>query len=351
MLIVGCGKRYRGDFIAGWIASFIPFVITSTLISLTDVVAISGLIGVILISVILIFSTDPLFFRIVNWWRKSKFKPPVTIGILNGKLFKLQKEIEKIPHPYTDYNSKEWFEALSSDENFNAEYISAKEISSKFDMILNPFGELYPEVDKSNLTTLHSIVEYIRKGGVFINVAGLPFFYVWDGEKESLSGPLLQTYKLDKSMFLHKVVFPNAVHLTDCSLYQYFGIRTTMFGSSLLDVKPVSDSFFKHLYKSGNQTKMNEFRSAYRSESPNSVIKPFLKASHKIDIYDKDKKGNLYIKEKLDFDCYPISAVSFGKGFLLINGINLKKSWSSDFQKILESIKCVRKKLNFEGCL
>jgi len=101
------------------------------------------LIAWISISIILILSTERFFFRIINWWRRSKFNNQVTIGVLNGEVFELQKGKVDPPSPFSDYSYKDWFDSFSSDRNFKVDLISANEISSKFDMILNPFGELY----------------------------------------------------------------------------------------------------------------------------------------------------------------------------------------------------------------
>ena len=56
-------------------------------------------------------------------------------------------------------------------------------------------------------------------------------------------------------------------------------------------------------------------------------------------------------KKYIDFDCYPISAVNYGKGYLLLNGMALEKSRPQDFKKVIESIKCIVYKLNFKGFL
>jgi len=351
VVIAGWGKKYRGDFIAGWIAFLVPFLITLAIKGLLDPVAVSSLTGLIFISVILILSNENIFFWLVKWWRRAKFNSPITIGILDGDLHSTQSG-KLPPSPFTDYQPKEWFDELSSIEGFDVYWASVTEISDKFDVIVNPFGELYPEVDKANLITLRQIAEFVKKGGVFMNVAGLAFYYVWDGKKQDLSGPLFETYKIDpKTLVLHRIVSTKSVHLRDCSLFQYFGIRTTMFGPTILSVEPVSDDFFNHLDGVGGKKQVKEFRSAYRSENAAATLIPLLKASHNLVSIVQDEKGKTVSTKQVDFDCYPIAAVNYGKGYLLLNGMALEKSRPVDFQKALEAIKCVAKKLNSEGFL
>ena len=44
-------------------------------------------------------------------------------------------------------------------------------------MMINPFGESYPEEDSKNELTLNRIKEYIEQGGVFVCTGGWPFYY------------------------------------------------------------------------------------------------------------------------------------------------------------------------------
>jgi hypothetical protein len=45
------------------------------------------------------------------------------------------------------------------------------------DIVVNPFGEAYPEEDLSLHTTFMRIRDYVRGGGVYVNVAGYPFWW------------------------------------------------------------------------------------------------------------------------------------------------------------------------------
>jgi hypothetical protein len=48
------------------------------------------------------------------------------------------------------------------------------------DMVVNPFGEVYPESDFLSNSSASSIRRYVWDGGVYVNVAGIPFWYRYD---------------------------------------------------------------------------------------------------------------------------------------------------------------------------
>jgi len=346
VVVASWGKKYRGDFIAGAIAFLVPFLITWAMKGLGDIVAITSLIGLLVVISILFLGFESVFFWLIKWWRRTKFAFPIKIGVLNGYLD--ENKTGKIPNqPYTQYSPQIWYDELSSVEGFDVDWAVATEISDKFDIIVNPFGEIYPEIDKPNLTTLRQIRKFVKNGGVFVNVAGLAFYYVWDSQKDDLSGPLYETYQVTRLPgILLRVVLPKASHLRDCSLYKFFGIRTTFFDPTVLSVTSIPDKYFEALANIGGLNDVKEFRSTYRSVTQESTLIPLIKASHKITVIVEESK-----KKQIDFDCYPISAVMCGKGYLLLNGMALETSRPEDFQKALESIKCVVKKLSSEGFL
>lgn len=49
-----------------------------------------------------------------------------------------------------------------------------------YPVVINPYGGVYPEDDLTNLSTLNEIFSFVRNGGIFINVADIPFYYAYD---------------------------------------------------------------------------------------------------------------------------------------------------------------------------
>jgi hypothetical protein len=46
-----------------------------------------------------------------------------------------------------------------------------------FSVVINPFGEAYPELGNAEGTGFRTIMSYIQNGGIFINSGGQPFVY------------------------------------------------------------------------------------------------------------------------------------------------------------------------------
>ena len=74
---------------------------------------------------------------------------------------------------------------------------------SLYPIVINPYGGAYPEKDTSTLKSLNYIFDYVRKGGKYLNIADIPFYYAFD---ESLkrridTTPLAGDYSLDRSFF------------------------------------------------------------------------------------------------------------------------------------------------------
>jgi hypothetical protein len=332
------GRKYKGDFIAGAIAFLVPFLITWAIKGFYDIVTLTSLVGLIVILTPLVLSQQRISAFLLRRWRKAKFQVPVKIGILNGYL--KSNSVGKAPNrPSTDYDPKDWYDALSSNKEFDVDWTSATQISDRFAIILNPFGEEYPEIDKPNLTTLRRIVRFVKEGGIFVNVAGLAFYYSWDGKSEDITGSLYETYQLDAIPgLLQRKVLLKTSHLLNSSLYSYFGVRTTFFQDAIVPVTSVSKRFFEDLDKVGGAADVKEFRSPYRCEKEEATLKPLLIAEYPIPD-----------PTPLRFECYPIAAIKYGKGYLVLNGMKLEKARHQDFEKEIGAVKRMVKKLSSEG--
>lgn len=109
---------------------------------------------------------------------KSATPLVMKIGILNGYTSNLTTEKPCKTYP-TGASPDDWLQLLKGKE-VEISFISANEINTSFDAILNPFGEIYPEEDPDSKKTYRRIINYIVNGGLFINTAGFPFFYYWN---------------------------------------------------------------------------------------------------------------------------------------------------------------------------
>jgi hypothetical protein len=119
---------------------------------------------------------ENLLFLIEQKFRKKRYTNP-NILILNGTINGERQEIP--PNPvHTDKNPTDWKTSLEA-YGWNVKIGPLSEISlnSTPDIVLNPFGEVYPEQDFISNKSINLIREYVWSGGVYVNVAGIPFWY------------------------------------------------------------------------------------------------------------------------------------------------------------------------------
>ncbi len=121
----------------------------------------------------------------------------IGIGFLDGlrtvygSVFRLiNKRLKRIAifAPFElNQNKSSWVDIPLEDiyGQFDKEKLRFKKIENiknikKFPIILNPYGGLYPEEDLATLRSIDKIFNYVRTGGVFVNIADIPFYYAYD---------------------------------------------------------------------------------------------------------------------------------------------------------------------------
>jgi hypothetical protein len=123
------------------------------------------------------------------------FEPPIKIGILSGYV-SARNEKPCSYYPHSEYRKavqlmldlKGITNRTIDDSNssngsslFHASMTSISYISnSNFSVVINPFGEIYPEVGNAEGVGFKTIASYIRDGGIFVNSGGQSFAYSWD---------------------------------------------------------------------------------------------------------------------------------------------------------------------------
>jgi len=58
--------------------------------------------------------------------------------------------------------------------------IYTNEAFDKYNVIINPFGGCYPESSFDKFPVYYKLLEYIRKGGIFVNVADVPTYWAYN---------------------------------------------------------------------------------------------------------------------------------------------------------------------------
>lgn len=109
-------------------------------------------------------------------WRRKYFP---RVGILNGSI-KSRTSEHPCKRQWSEMTPSMWFDQLK--KYFKKPLISelilipTSKIDNSWSIIINPFGENYPEQNPRLLKTFKEICEYIHKGGIFI-ATGSAFFY------------------------------------------------------------------------------------------------------------------------------------------------------------------------------
>ncbi|MCK4735181.1 MAG: hypothetical protein KAT65_22200 [Methanophagales archaeon] len=127
------------------------------------------LLGLSLVSLLYGFGINSLMYQhCLRKIRKKKLK----IGILSDI-----PHYEKDCWVKTNISSNDWEDELKKCGAKNTELITVLDNFDKYTAILNPYGGLYPERDLSNYETLNKILNYVKEGGFFINVADIPGYF------------------------------------------------------------------------------------------------------------------------------------------------------------------------------
>ena len=106
--------------------------------------------------------------------RARRFAKP-SVLVLDGKLGE-GHEIPPKPQ-ITDYLPMDWARVLAEQAPGWIIELGPVEKLQAHQIIINPFGETYPEQDPYNYTTFSQICRYVENGGVFVNVSGRKKFH------------------------------------------------------------------------------------------------------------------------------------------------------------------------------
>jgi hypothetical protein len=178
-----------------------------------------------------------------------------------------------------------------------------------FSVIINPFGEAYPESGNAEGVGFKTIASYIRDGGIFVNSGGQSFTYSWDvntGNSKLLVSfiPLIsdvQTNYVDGIPILQVKENLN-IPSESLLLKRYFGLETEWDDptNNMVGPKETEIEFDKILGQGKPRTKANVYRPSIKL--PQDVI-PLAHSSNS--------------------NNFPVVAVKFGRGFLIHTGMSL----------------------------
>ncbi|MGC2427747.1 MAG: hypothetical protein WA421_11985 [Nitrososphaeraceae archaeon] len=158
-------------------------------------------------------------------YRRDRFRFPRKICILSGSL---RKNDVPCPIEHRGYTPQQWFQFLQEQgqgDAYSANLIVPNDIDDSFAVIINPFGESYPEEDLARRTTFHRIRKFINKGGLFVNTSGLAFYYSWDSSSAHrfITGEQLEGQGPEGIPF----IVPGQTNFLHSWMREHFNVKTT----------------------------------------------------------------------------------------------------------------------------
>jgi HEPN domain-containing protein len=266
---------------------------------------------------------------------RQKFCTPRKMGILNGFVDEedpAEKPCEK--YPFSEFRTGDWEASfskirVSEKSKFEVEKIPLSKVGGEYAVIINPFGEAYPEKDVRSRFGFNHLKNYVEDGGVLVNVAGFPFFYAWDVVKGAEEPVVDEKTLVPQSVRteggkLYVDRFALFVNFAGSLSWRELGIITTsdtaqMSGPNELEVFQEEDDrkIAGDIVNTGGKNKVYEFRSIPKGSTKDVI--PLLRAN------------------RPDFgEVYPIAAVKRGFGYMVLGGMSTKGA--SELEKLITAV-------------
>ena len=257
----------------------------------------------VIIAIVIIYY---IFYKSINdrIWKikyRLKFRNPI-IAIIKEEGCKLKA---------TRYTPSDWRDYF--DDRYDSEFISCKKILNRYSVVINPYGEVYPEEDLFVLKTFNRIMEFIKNGGIYVNVGGFAFYYGWDIITKREPIPIADVYqfysgeiKENRIIEIHPLQSIRGKTLTNGTiLFERLKITPTFSAPQKYEIyqTETDKEFIGKLEDVGGTNIVEEFRCV---REPVSRCQPLLRA--KSEIYG---------------EIYPLAAIPLGRGYVIIGGMNL----------------------------
>ena len=265
-----------------------------------------------LISILLsiYFVIVPLLLWLSNAAKNQYNRLVPKIGILNGYVEDAGREHKCVPKQAKIAGivwERELRKALRGMHFKRIKRLYAGEIDSSFVLIMNPYGENYPESDTDMRSTFQSIRSYMKNGGVFF-ASGAPFWFHQNTVTDEDGKWSVIKTKDGRQLMKDGLCFTS------------LGISVTMQEDEPLTVEVYQRGIDQEIAGDllNGATKLNRWR-AILPQTPDCL--PLL-------------------REKEDLS-YPLCAVQYDKGFLLHSGLSVKDEDSIEFQVLIQLLKAL----------
>jgi len=268
---------------------------------------------------------------------RNRWLPKVRIGILTG-YFSEAGEVKCAEFPFANNDRTTWHKRLESLSGtlgieLEIEDINSEDISERYGIIINPFGEMFPEINVKQNLAFNNIRSYIENGGVYVNTGGFPFFYAWDVTlKENNKIAICEKRLLvpDEIKFdgINVTIqnYKEYLEFTGTLLHREFNVMPTPVSKNKRPVFQSDEDVEKFGKLIPENCTINEFRAL-----PNSTdLVPIIRA-----------------KDEVSGEIYPICLLKRGRGHLLLAGMNTTEELETQIfaQAIMGFVSWIRKSM------
>jgi hypothetical protein len=162
-------------------------------------------------------SLDAMVARFHRALRRRRFRSPM-IGVLSALSSSDKISIEGVN---TSIPPSEWVEEIrkasaARQATVRVRLVFARDIHDGYAAIVNPFGATYPESSFDGYPVYQSLLSFVRRGGLFVNVADLPTYYAFN--------PLLRR-SIDRTPAIYEKTGGEHRLFTRVPLLEELGIR------------------------------------------------------------------------------------------------------------------------------
>jgi hypothetical protein len=259
------------------------------------------------------------------------FDPPIRIGILSGYVH-ARKEKPCSYYPHSKYTKAvQWMldlKGIKSNNDSSLFQASLTPISNlndgNFSIVINPFGEAYPELGSAEGVGLRTILSYIQDGGIFINSGGQPFVYSWDVNSGSrnLLVNFIPIASYAESNYHEEMPVLSRYESLEIPqealiLMKYFDVETEWDHPEKGMVGPIEV-----------EIEFDEILGNDKLKSRAKVYRPLRSDNFQPLVHSP---GSLWGR------VYPVAAIKFGRGFLIYTGMSLDEE--REYKLLVDIIK------------
>jgi len=299
------------DFFKTFIVSLIVVIFMATFTTLYPKPTLyhyTSLLFLIILIYYLFLLLSKSFFKEISRKFKSIFPK---IGILNGSIYSPLREY-KCRRSWTDVTASMWYaeivRSLKGKTLKRIKLIPASKINDSFSIIINPFGDNFPEEDIKLHKTFYRICEFIKSGGLFVCTGGS----FWAHQN---------TITSDSEEWVFIRTQDGMQSLKDSFFYKEFGVETT--GNVLGQTQePLPVDVYQ---------KDEDVSSFGELINSNVSVRRFRAITSRSSDY-------IPIIRELNDESFPLALVRYGKGFLIHAGMFLTSAQSTEFTLILKTI-------------